>query len=611
MDTDKKEPKRKRPVIPPGSTYFEATSRVSGKDKSFKNKRKPQGNGKQPKYRHGFKTFQKDKHGGQKTNSREKHMASKKPWHAHTVKKTLPRRRYDPFPGDAPVPDDKMKKYRRGSPMRNKTARSISGHYSFIEKEQKVKYAVKLSARSELLLQEDAGFLQAEEGENTAEISQFDIVDAVDITSAQKYFELKLPTFGPYRMNYTRNGRHLLIGGSKGHMAAIDWQTKKLLCEMNVMETVQDIKWLHQETMFAVAQKQWTYIYDNQGIELHCLRMLDSVLRMEFLPYHFLLATSNSKGFLSYIDISVGKAVAGHRTKLGRLDVMCKNPSNAVIHLGHSRGTVTLWSPNVKEPLVKMLCHGTGVRSVAVDKRGLYMATSGVDRKLKIWDLRTYKMLQSYKLAAGATTLAFSQRNMLAAGIGNIVQIYDDCCLNTASAPYMCHKLQSSVYGTEFCPYEDVLGVSHGNGFTSLLVPGSGEANFDALEENPFQTKKQRRNAEVKMLLDKIQPEMIHLDTTKIGQVDMKSFTQKVEEKNKLLFMKPQKAEYEPKYKKKGRSKASKVEKRKQGVQVQHKRDFIRKSIQLKQKEAQLNKQNENSGLAKTSVLDRFARKDS
>ncbi|XP_056279763.1 WD repeat-containing protein 46 [Pseudoliparis swirei] len=516
----------------------------------------------------------------------------------------------DRFPGPAPIPEDRLQKFKRKEKMKKPRRQHYKLQDMIARSEENSEMSQKQAARLDLLLPEDAGFLEGDEDEDTCTISQEDIAESVDITAKTKHFDLKLSQFGPYRVDYSKTGRQVLLGGRRGHVACIDWQSKELTCEINVMETVNDVKWLHSEAMYAVAQKKWLHIYDAKGIELHCIRKFNDVLRMQFLPYHFLLATASATSFLQYLDVSVGKEVAAICTKTGRLDVMCQNPHNAVIHLGHANGTVTLWTPNQKEALVKMLCHHGGVRSIAVDKTGTYMVTSGMDKKLKVYDIRTFKPLKSYFLPAGASCLSLSQRGLLSAATGDIVQVYRDVWSAPVTKPYMAHRVQKTVWGTHFCPFEDVLGVGHGDGFTSMLVPGAGEPNIDGLDANPYRSAKQRQEWEVKALLEKVQPELISLDPTELGMVDRAAADVKHQDRVQALGFDPLATEkFVPKYKKKGRSSSGNVERRKRQVAHEDQRDDIRKTAEDRVKIEKERKKKETKEAvlsSQKSALDRF-----
>jgi U3 small nucleolar RNA-associated protein 7 len=159
---------------------------------------------------------------------------------------------------------------------------------------------------------EGAGMIELEdELERTAKVTQSVIRENVGVEVARKGFSLDLDGgkggvgLGPYRCDYTRNGRHLALGGRKGHVAAFDWQAGKLSFEINVKETVRDIKWLHNQDFVAVAQKKYAYIYDgHSGAEIHKLKQHVEVHRMQFLPFHFLLATIVSETFSGLTNLN-------------------------------------------------------------------------------------------------------------------------------------------------------------------------------------------------------------------------------------------------------------------------------------------------------------------
>ncbi|KAL2116647.1 hypothetical protein VTJ04DRAFT_8815 [Mycothermus thermophilus] len=434
-----------------------------------------------------------------------------------------------------------QKTYGRGPRIDVKNVKDKKLRRNLTNLENKYKAATLKAKEAEILLENQAGFLEPEtELERTYKVRQDEIQKEVGLEVAQKRFELKLTELGPYTCEYSRNGRDLILAGRKGHVATMDWRDGKLGCELQLGETVRDARFLHNNQFFAVAQKKYVYIYDHHGVELHCLKKHVEVSHMEFLPYHFLLATLSISGQLKYQDTSTGQIVAEIPTKLGTPVSLCQNPWNAILHIGQQNGTVTLWSPNLTEPLVKLLAHRGPVRSLAVDREGRYMVSAGQDNRMAVWDIRNFKeAVSSYFTRAPATSVAISDTGLTAVGWSTKTTIWRGlfskakAVQEKVQSPYMTWGGEGlGVERVRWCPFEDVLGIGHSGGFSSIVVPGAGEANFDALEVNPFETKKQRQEGEVKALLNKLQPEMIALDPNFIGNLDLRSEKQRQAERD-------------------------------------------------------------------------------
>ncbi len=496
--------------------------------------------------------------------------------------------KHDLIASIAPIDTDVLNKYTRGSVKFNTNKIKSKGlRLTMKETQETILENAQKTAATEVLLTGEVGTIQLEgPNERTYKLRQQVIKDNVDLNTAKNVIDLQLTKFGPYKVDYTRNGRNQLFYGRKGHIAMLDCLHNTVQLEMNVEQEIYDAHFLHNETLFAVAQHKYAYIYDNKGVEIHCLTRHERPFKLDYLPYHYLLTSVGHSGWIKWQDISIGEYVAGFQTGHGPCKVLKHNPWNAVSHCGHSNGVVTLWSPASGKALISMLCHKSPITDLAIDREGKYMATTGMDGLLKIWDLRKFGHLHNFKLDHPATSVDISDKGMIGLGIGRTVQVLKSALISPGDVTYLKHSIRTpnpalssgggataraqsllsnvNVTCVKFRPLEDVLCAGHSHGLSTIITPGAGEPNYDTYEADPFMTIKQRREAEVHSMIHKLSYDMISLDASFIGSIDKDQTT--VKKEHLELFNHANKIEpkVDSKDRKRGRNKISAKLRRKQ-----------------------------------------------
>lgn len=233
--------------------------------------------------------------------------------------------------------------------------------------------AVKNYEHDDLLLERGrAGLMETEgEMERTWKVTQKEILEGSAVGTESKAFSLKLDQFGPYEMDYTRNGRsvvhhprssadgvqtsrHCRQEGSHRHLRLALWSTPHGAASQG--DVSRDSVAARRELLCCRAEKvrlhlrqEWTggapaaepRRGEQDGIPAVPLSARHCRTSSTHLPPMLTLRQGNA-GYLKYQDTSTGQLVSEMRTKLGACSTMAVNPHNAFISLGHQNGASVL-----------------------------------------------------------------------------------------------------------------------------------------------------------------------------------------------------------------------------------------------------------------------------
>merc|ERR1719261_980435 len=116
---------------------------------------------------------------------------------------------------------------------------------------------------------------------------------------------------------------------------------------------------------------------------------------------------------------------------------MSQNLWNSIICLGHSNGIVSMWTQSLSSPVINLSCHKGPVLAIANDPFGRFLTTTGVDCRVKIWDLRKLQPLHQYTTHSAITCADVSPKGFMAFGCNTQLQIWRNFSTKKKTPPYL------------------------------------------------------------------------------------------------------------------------------------------------------------------------------
>lgn len=107
------------------------------------------------------------------------------------------------------IDEAQIEKYTRGNTeISTENIKSMALKSKLQHTKESMQEAAATTAVTEVLLPTDAGFIEMDDSNmKVFKLKQKDILDNVDLNTSRNAFDFQLHNFGPYCINYSRNGR--------------------------------------------------------------------------------------------------------------------------------------------------------------------------------------------------------------------------------------------------------------------------------------------------------------------------------------------------------------------------------------------------------------------